>query len=293
VIWPSGLFGGSLKMLEHYVQMRHSESFPATVGSRVFDVAPKWAYLYWYWTDYKPFFLCYAIAIPGIVVLAALKALRLTIVPLVSLTAFLLFASHRAHIIGPEYLAHCLPFLTLLGGLGVHAAGKLWRPLATVALVLLAIPVVRWSPRVPLPGMDVYAHTSRWPAASRALATEWQPGDKIVVGSQPVSIAHWYLVYHGKVPSIDTQFQILPVRNPQPLFLQRLKSGFYRYVGVSNMFSDRVALDAKTLAILHDWTVIWRSEEPGASPSRLIIYRAPDRLPLLVPSPTPKPLNRP
>jgi 4-amino-4-deoxy-L-arabinose transferase-like glycosyltransferase len=280
VMWPSGLKGDCVAMLRHYMQMRHTESFPVNVGSRIFIVAPKWAYLYWYWNDYKPFFLCYAVAIPGLIMLAERRALHIGLIPLLSLTALLLFAAHRAHIIGPEYLAHCLPFLTLLGGTAVYAVSKLWRPLATVALVLLAIPVLHWSPRVPLPGMDARAQVSRWPGAAAYLSKQWRPGDKIVVGSQPVSVAHWYLVYQGRVPPLDSQFQTMPVHAPRPAFLDRLRAGFYRYAGVSNMFEDQVDLDPKTRSILRGWTLIWRSDEHGSGPSRLTIYRAPDGLPV-------------
>jgi len=292
VIWPSGLTGDCVKMLRHYMQMRHSESFPVNVGSRVFAVAPKWAYVYWYWNDYKPFFLCYTIAVPGLLAVGASRSVRIGILPLLSLTAFLLFAAHRAHIIGPEYLAHCLPFLTLLGGLGVYAVSRLWRPLGFLALALLAVPVARWSPRVPLPGMDARAQVSRWPGAAAYLAHQWRIGDKIVVGSQPVSVAHWYLVYQGGIPPLDSQFQTMPVHEPKPAFLARLSAGFYRYVGVSNMFEDQVDLDPKTKSILRTWTVVWRSDEHGSGPSRLTLYRSPDAkaAPNLTPAHS---LNRP
>ena len=275
IIWPSGLMGGSIKMLRHYMQMRHSDSFPVNVGSQVFAVAPKWSYAYWYWNDYRPFSVCYLIGIPAIFALAVARRLHLSLLPLLSLTALLVFAAHRAHIIGPEYLAHCLPFLTLLGGYSVYAMSLVWRPLSIVALVCLAVPVVRWHPRVPLPGMDARSQVSRWPAASRFLASQWKHGDKIVVGSQPVAVARWYLLYQGNLPPVDSQFQALPVHAPRPLFLDRLQSGFYRYAAVSNMFEDNVDLDVSTRRILKHWTIAWRSNEHGTGPSRLTIYHAP------------------
>jgi len=275
VVWPNGLAGGAVKMLRHYMQMRHSESFPVNVGSQIFTVAPKWSYLYWYWNDYRPFFVCYALGVPGLLVLAVARKLQLSLLPLLSITGMLLFAAHRAHIIGPEYLAHCLPFLSLLGGYAVYAISLVWRPLAPTVLLLIAIPVVRWSPRVPLPGMDARAQVSRWPGAARFLAGEWKTGDKIAIGSQPVSVGHWYLVYQGGVSPAETQFQALPVHEPRPIFLDRLQSGVYRYVAVSNMFQDGVDLDAKTLRILREWPIVWRSDEHGTGPSRLVIYRSP------------------
>ncbi|HLJ55321.1 MAG TPA: glycosyltransferase family 39 protein [Chthonomonadaceae bacterium] len=275
VVWPCGLAGESVRMLRHYIMMRHSESFPVNVGSSVYLVAPKWSYAYWYWNDYRPFFAVYALAAPGLIGLAVARRLNAGVVPLLALSALLLFAAHRAHIIGPEYLAHCLPFLTLMGGLALYGLSLAWRPLATLAILLIAVPILRWSPRVPLPGMDARAQLSRWPAAARALAASWQPGDKIMVGSQPVNVAHWYLVYLGGVPNLDSQFQPMPIHAPKPLFLQRLAGGYYRYAAVSNMFEDHVDLDPKTAQILRAWRVAWRSDEHGAGPSRLVIYRCP------------------
>ncbi len=291
IAWPSGFTGESMKMLRHYIQMRHSASFPAVVGQQVFPVAPKWAYAYWYWNDYKPFSACYLLAVPGLIGLALARRLPLGTVPLSIMTGFLLFAAHRAHIIGPEYLAHCLPFLTLGGGLAVYGLSLAWRPLAIIALGVLVIPIARWSPRVPLPGMDARAQISRWPAAARVLGPQWRAGDKLMVGSQPVSVARWYLVYQGGAPPLEAQFQPMPIHAPNADFLARLDSGFYRYVAVSNMFVDSVDLDVKTERALRHWPVVWRSDERGSGPSRLTIYRAPERPPAVAP-PSP-PLNRP
>jgi hypothetical protein len=266
VVWPCGLAGESVRMLRHYIMMRHSESFPVNVGSQIFLVAPKWSYAYWYWNDYRPFFAVYALAVPGLIGLAIARKLNAGVVPLLAMAALLLFAAHRAHIIGPEYLAHCLPF---------YALSLAWRPLGAIAIALIAIPVLHWSPRVPLPGMDSRAQVSRWPAAARALAAGWRPGDKIMVGSQPVNVAHWYLVYQGGIPNLNWQFQPMPVHAPKPQFLERLASGYYRYAAVSNMFEDHVDLDPKTARILRTWRVAWRSDERGAGPSRLVIYRYP------------------
>lgn len=275
IIWPNGLRGGSLTMLRHYIQMRHSESFPVNIGSGVYTVAPKWAYLYWYWNDYRPFFVCYALGLPAVIVLALLRKLTTGVAPLLSLTGFLLFAAHRAHIIGPEYLAHCLPFLTLIGGYFISAIGHPHRALGFAALALLTVPIVRWKPRVPLPGMDARAQVSRWPGAARFLAGRWRKGDRIIVGSQPVSVARWYLVYQCSLPPLDSQFQTMPVHEPKPEFLGRLSSGFYRFAGVSSMVEDNVDLDVKTRRILSAWPVVWKSEENGTGPSRLTLYESP------------------
>jgi hypothetical protein len=67
----------------------------------------------------------------------------------------------------------------------------------------------------------------------------------------------------------------MPVHQPKPSVLERLSSGFYRYVAVSNMFEDSVDLDPKTRRILRDWPVIWRSDEHGTGPSRLSVYERP------------------
>lgn len=275
IIWPSGLTGEAIKMLRHYIQMRHSESFPVNVGNRIFAVAPKWSYLYWYWNDYKPFTLCYAIGIIGLLGMAAAGKFPRRLVPLISLSILLLFAAHRAHIIGPEYLAHCLPFLTLLGGCAIYAASLLWRPLAIIIVAALAVPVLHWHPRVPLPGTDTRAQVSRWPFAAKFLAARWKPGDKIVVGSQPVSVARWYLVYQGGIAPTESQFQTLPVHAPRAEFIHKLASGLYRFVGVSNMFEDSVDLNERTRSILRSWPTVWRSDEHGTGPSRLVIYERP------------------
>ena len=97
------------------------------------------------------------------------------------------------------------------------------------------------------------------------------------IATREVAGAIVTVVYQGRVPPLNSQFQTMPVHDPRSVFLDRLRSGFYRFAAVSNMVEDYVDLDPRTRAILKKWPVLWSSEEHGTGPSRLIIYRSPGR----------------
>ena len=280
VLWPAGLLGGQINNLKHYVFMAKSADFPVVVGDSVYQVAPRWSYLHWYWFDYRPFTLFYGLGILALIGMIALKKQPPGSLCLLLFTAGLLSAAHRAHIIGPEYLAHCLPFLSLCGGYSILALGKIHRALGLVFIGIFAVLLYRWTPRVPLPGMDDRAQNPRWLYASKFLATNWKPEDRIITGPQPYSIPRWYLRHVARIPLSDSQIQSLPIHSPKEDFLTRLQSGAYPYLALSSMVSDSVDLDPKTRNILKSWTVVWKSEEHGQGPSRLIIYRKPEINPL-------------
>ena len=275
ILWPNGLFGGQLNNLKHYVFMAKSADFPVVVGGVVYQVAPRWSYLHWYWFDYRPFAVWYGLGILSLLGLLFSRKQPAGTMSLLIFIAILLGAAHRAHIIGPEYLAHCLPFLSLAGGYFILLVGKIHRALGFIALGIFAFLLVRWSPRVPLPGMDERAQNPRWRAAAAYLAANWKPEDRIIVGPQPYSIPRWYLRHVAKIPLSDNQIQALAIHAPKEDFLKRLQEGKYPYLALSSMVTDSIDLDEKTRHILKKWKVVWQSEENGKGLSRLTIYRYP------------------
>lgn len=296
-LWPAGLKGDSIRMLRHYIEMRHSEAFPVNIGSQVYKIAPKWAYLYWYWNDYRPFFLCYAAGCVVILLLLALQAFsrlpgrpfallkqgtlsQLRQIPvgtgaLLLFTLILLIAAHRAHIIGPEYLAHCLPFLTLTAGYVVLLLSRLSRPLGIAAMLAAGFIFVRWTPYRPLPGMDPRTQIPRWHEAAQAIRPLWQSEDRLLLGPQDSNVAYWYLHEWAGIPLHDWQIGQFPLAGPGSHFLSNLGNGKYRFVVVSSQFEDSVlkAVDERSLHILKGWDVVLKSDEHGLGPSRLTVFR--------------------
>ena len=296
-IWPHGRAGGCITMLKHNVEMRHSESFAVNIGAVVYKVAPRWSYLYWYSKDYLPYFVCYCAgaAITLAMLVPALRSLRssgtqdreslkwyegpaCTIV-LMSYTAVLLAAAHRAHIIGPEYLAHCLPFLGLCAGFPVMAISRLNRPASAVVLALCGAYFLRWHPGKSLPGMDARTQVSRWPEVCRVLKPRWhQPAgsnpDRLLLGPQSFTVAYWYLHEVAGIPIHDWQIGQFPISGPGPAFLEKLKGGKYRYVVVSSQFEDNVinAVDERSLRILKRWEKVYSSDEKGLGAPRLTVF---------------------
>ncbi len=271
IFWPAGLAGNAIQMLGHYVEMRH-ETFPAIVNGRLYLFAPKWAYLYWYRFDYFPYFCCYAL---GLVALPVLLNRRLappgTFVLLV-FAGILLMAAHTAHIIGPEYLAHCLPFLTLLGGLFYAAVSRKSRPLGFTVLLLTGAGVSLWTPPHTLAGMDSRAQTPRWPQAVRYLAANWRQGNRLLVGPQPPAVARWYLVYDGHVVPYESQIVPLPGRTFREGYETDIRVGNYRYLALTSTFLDFPEVDAQTTLFLPKSPLVWRSPEDGPYPSRFRLY---------------------
>lgn len=180
-LWPAGLRGGAVTMLRHYVDMAET-AFPVMLNERRYEHAPKWAYAYWYFQLYRPFMLCYGLGALTALVLAVRRRLPYGAWVMLVYTGALLAAAHRAHIIGPEYLAHVLPFLTLLTGLFFAAVYRL-SPLAAVAAVVgCCVAATFHVTDQSLNGMDAPARQPRWsvaatgsntrsPAASHAVRT--------------------------------------------------------------------------------------------------------------------------
>ena len=296
-LWPAGIKGGCIKMLRHYIEMRHSESFAVNIGAAVYKVAPKWSYLYWYSHDYLPYFLCYVVgaALTIAMLLAGLKKtcgakpladadLRWFEAPagayvLIVFTAVLLGAAHRAHIIGPEYLAHCLPFLGLCAGFPVYAASRISRPIGAIIIAAAGLYFVRWHPGRFLPGMDERTQISRWNQVCSVLKPRWnQPAgsnpDRLLLGPQSSTVAYWYLHEVAGIPIHDWQIGQFPIAGPGPAFLAKLRGGKYRYVVVSSQFEDNVikAVDERSLAILKRWELVLQSDEKGLGSPRLTVF---------------------
>ena len=298
IIWPAGLRGHCVLMLRHYIEMRHSESFPVNIGNQVYKTAPKWAYLYWYRNEYLPYFASYAAGLFAVVLgsLIQLKSLfraplvearegasgsiwslPLGSVPLVLFTVVLLAAAHRAHIIGPEYLAHCLPFLMLCAGYIVLVISRASRPAGIAVLLICGLIFLRWTPSKALPGMDARTQISRWQPAAIAIKQKWIPLDRVILGPQSPNVAYWYLHEWAGIPMHDWQIGQFTLSGPGPNFLRNLTNGKYRFVVISSQFEDRVinATDRRSLAIFSHWDPPIFSDEHGTGPPRLTVFRCP------------------
>lgn len=271
--YPGGMIGGTWKMLRHYTDMSH-DSFPTNIGSRVYERAPKWAYLYWYWHYFRSYFLVYAAGIPGVVILAGRRALRADHAILLVFTAVLLLSAHAAHIVGPEYLGHVLPLLTLFGGLLFYAIGRWsWPAGAALAWAACALCVVRPA-TMTLPGMDIRARTPRWAAAARFLARRWTPGDELLAPAYGI-VGRWYVLHVGRAPAQGWQVEALPTDSARLPLLTQISRGAYPFVAVGSTFTDTPTVDWRIWQMVRKWPVIWRSDEHGLGPSRLTLYQIP------------------
>ena len=298
IVWPAGLLGHCVMMLRHYIDMRTSESFPVNIGSEVYKTAPKWAYLYWYSMYFRPFFLCY---VAGLLVVAAIvvsQVGRFTMhkpeqvnagreyagadsptcaAVLLVFTLVLLAAAHRAHIIGAEYLAHCLPFMTLCAGYAVLIVSQKSRIAAVIAIVAAAVVFVRWSPSRILPGMDARTQVARWREAAGKIAPQWLPKDRLLLGPQSSNVAYWYLHEWAHVPLNDWQIGQFALAGPGPNFLHNMAIGKYRWIVISSQFEDNVinAVDPRSMQILEGWKRVLDSDEKGMGRPRLTVFRCP------------------
>jgi hypothetical protein len=123
--------------------------------------------------------------------------------------------------------------------------------------------------------MDPRAQISRWPAASHAIAGQWKRGDRILVGPVPVVVGQWYIRRVGGIPMSENDISPLPIHDPKPAFLKKLSAGYIRFVALYSTVDDSPDVDYKTMAILRQWTVVFRSSESGLGPSRFTVYRDP------------------
>jgi len=276
-LWPAGLQGHSLRMLWHYVAMA-DDPWPVNLQGTLYERAPKWAYLFWYWHLYRPYLIFYALGAAALLVYAARRRLTAATGTLAALTAVLLFSAHKAHIIGPEYLAHVLPFLALIGGLFLAAVSRWNRLLGLAAAVAACAWIALHTEYRFLNGMDPRARIPRWADAARFLAQRWQPGDRIVAPAYG-SVARWYLLHVAGVPVQEWQVQGLPADDlVDDSLVWDIRTGVFRFVAVGSTFSDRPWLDNRIRRLLQTWPVIWQSNERGTGPCRLRIYERPMRL---------------
>lgn len=275
IFWPAGATGGATKMLQHYVEMADSVHFPVVIDGQVYQRAPKWAYLYWYWYEYPAYAALYAAGLASLLVLAVRRALDVR-VALVALFAGLIVAvAHRSHIIGPEYLVHALPFLTLLGVLPLAAMERA-RPVHSLPALVACCWVIASAPELePLAGMDARSRLSRWPAAAAFLKERAAPEDLLLSSSYAVS-ARWYLLHQARLPLKEEQIRILPASEARDELIRELKEGCYRWIVVGNSLTDWTPVDNRIRMLLQRWRVVWKSDEGGTGPSRLVIYERPE-----------------
>ncbi|HZT41074.1 MAG TPA: glycosyltransferase family 39 protein [Chthonomonadaceae bacterium] len=285
-LWPAGLHGDAMKMLRHYMAMSH-DPWPANVRGRLYLHAPKWAYLYWYEHDYRPFFVCYSLGVLAVLVLLARRQLTAGMAVLLVFTAIILLTAHAAHIIGPEYLVHALPLLSLVAGLFVLPVAR-WQPVYGAAVAAaVCLTVLLWHPAQSLSGMDPRSQRPRWPLAARFLATQWQPVDQMLAPAYGIP-ARWYLLHVARVPARPWQIEALPDSGARDPFLHDICSGAYRYVAVGNTFLDTPSIDPRIAKVIRTWPVLWQSNEHGTGPSRLTIYKLPHGVTSHHPLPMPK-----
>ena len=273
VFWPSGLLGGAFKMLFHYTNIRDIV-YPVNIGDRVFAKAPIWAYFYWYSHDFLPYFALYVSGALAFVWLLVTKRATSAMRILAVYTLLFLAVAHKAHIIGPEYLVHCLPLLTLLGGLLFYAMSLIWRPAGILAFFPICVYLFHWV-TVPVRGeIEAKSRVPRWPPALTVLKPLWKPGDKILIGPQTPNVALWYLKWAAGLPVREGQIGPLPPKVLTPKTRERINGGYYRFLVVSSAFSATPTLSPEIVTILKTWHVLHRSAEPDGLP-QLTIYEYP------------------
>jgi 4-amino-4-deoxy-L-arabinose transferase-like glycosyltransferase len=273
LFWPAGLLGGAVTMLRHYMAMA-DDSWPVTILGTTYARAPRWAYAYWYARFFEEFFLLYLV---GLLTASALLLRRRVTPPtgvLLICSGVVLLAAHKAHMIGPEYLAHALPLLTLMCGLLFSTIGERSRPAGYAAMGIACLLALKgYDPHL-LSGMDARSLRSRWPAAARFLAGRWKTGD-MMLASQYGAVGRWYMVYYSGVASKEWQVQAIPPNDARESFLQQVASGRYRFAAIGSTVADAAAIDPRLKRMLASWQVVWRSEETDGLPSRLVIYQHP------------------
>jgi hypothetical protein len=312
-LWPAGLSGGAWTCLHHYMLVSKATDIQVLIGHEFFSPAPKSAYLYWYWNDFRPYGWCYALGFAGVALLLVSRTMSRQAGILTAFTVVLTASAHLSHIIGPEYLVHCLPLYTLMCGIFCYVVGcvayNLYgilfgsealrdgfvRLVASVVsrligfgvAALLLFQVASWEGALKLPGMDGRSEISRWPAAARFLAASWQPGKSIMVGPQTAGVVLWYMRDIAHIPVMEDQVQPMPVSAPQPWMLHKLAYGVYPYVVVSSTFKDRPHFDPRFQRLFNDWPIVFESAEMHTGRSRLVIFQVPPGGGRFMPSPLP------
>jgi 4-amino-4-deoxy-L-arabinose transferase-like glycosyltransferase len=287
IFWPAGLLRDSFTMLMHYARMAN-DPWPVRINGVDYQKAPKWAYLYWYWQDYKSFTLFYILGMFSVIFMLIKKMLRQEHLVLIVFTAVVLFTAHKSHIIGPEYLAHALPYLTLVGGLFLMLMGSYSRLLALAGMLLFTLAAFHKNQQGDLSGMDPRAQVPRWSDAAKYLSFHWDQNDRMLASAYG-SDARWYIIHYAGVDAHDWQIQALPSGPPtlnrrsleqRIILLNDIRRGVYRYIAVGNTFSDQMPMDITIERIIDNpscpWKLVWQSEEEGTGASRLKIYQIPD-----------------
>jgi hypothetical protein len=199
--------------------------------------------------------------------------LNVKMVAAVILTAFIAAVAHKSHIIGPEYLVHLLPLVTLLGGLFFAGLIRLNLIAGVIATVIACAIVVRHPEPMSLTGMDVRSRWPRWPSAASFLAPRWK--DDRMLAPAYGGVGRWYVLHVGGVNAKEWQVQALPGSGTNQKLLDEIRWGVYHYVAVGSTFSDQPSIDPAIKRIISRWPVIWQSDEGGLGPSRLVIYQLP------------------
>jgi hypothetical protein len=269
LLWPAGLTGGTLTMLAHYMDVSKMSVEHAYINGKVYDRAPRWAYFYWYWRDFSPYLVLYLVGFAGVPILAAVKKLSREAGVLIAYTLLFLGVAHKAHIIGPQYLAHCLPFMSLMTGLFVGILAMWKRPLGWVALAVAGFYVAT----LKNPNMieDDVARIPRSPQAAAFLKTLWKPGDRMMIGTQQPTVILWYLREVEQMPVRWNEVVALPSAKKRDEVLEGLRKGEYRFFALANTFnSPRV--DAEIQKIIAGWDKIYQSQEPEGTTPRFVLY---------------------
>lgn len=290
ILWPAGVMGGAWGNIQHYAHIPET-SASAQVGGVTRSPIPKWAFAYWYMRDYRPYALLYAAGVLALLVQIARRRLSRSASVLLVFVFVEIGVAHLAIEFGPQYLAHCLPLLTLMTGffmlelaeVGRRFAPRIvgerarWSGAVMGALLAFAVAyLTRWYARDQLLGTDKTAIVPRWHTAARFLAARWQPGDRLMVGPQPLVVPRWYLRYDVGLPVSDAQILDLPQGRERQIGLERLAKGAIRFVVVNSTFTSDPVIDAQVRQTLAAWPIIYRSPEPDGSPPCLIIYERPD-----------------
>jgi len=298
VFWPAGLMGDSFRMLMHYVRMAH-DVWPVVIAGVHYQRAPKWAYAYWYWVDFKIFFLLYAAGLMTTLWIVLKGRANRSLLALFTFTGVVLFTAHRSHIIGPEYLAHALPLMSLLGGYFFVSLLRLYKPLGVVMIVLFCILGYVKLGKAEISGLGVRAREPRWSLAAKYIASHWKPGYSVLAPAY-ASAARWYLLHYAGIPAKSWQVQALPETPPnmdrdslehRRVLLHDILDGVYHYIAVGSEFSDDKSVDPTIRRILYNpkkpWRIVWKSPELPGKESRLVIYECPDGVSTKSPLPFP------
>jgi len=272
-LWPAGLSGAWLTVLSHYARMA-DDPWPVVIEGVPFERAPRWAYLHWYSRLFLPAFLYWCAGLGAMAWLAWRRRLGIPAQALALYTGVLLAVAHASHIIGPEYLAHAVPFLMLVGGFALGAASA--RPDLSAWATVAVLAGMWHRPAEPLAGMEPRALQPRWPEAARFLAARWRRGDRALASQYGLS-ARWHLIHIRGVPAAEGDIEALPESSARDSLVQELRQGRWRFVIVGNPFMDYVPTANALRHIYLKWPVVWASRESPGERSRLVIHERPPR----------------